>query len=111
MTSHSKAVLATVTMLMFTGFHSSTQAGETSLAGYATYWDGKTEGVGGGVKLRKKFLAFLAADVRGSYITFDDYDTTVVPVEATLMLGIPFIVEPKGRLAKLNLILNTEVAK
>ena len=76
------------------GFSGAAYGSETSLAGYLTYWDGSVDGVGGGVKLRKTFLAFLSADVRASYVDFSDADTTVVPLEAALMVGFPFLVEP-----------------
>ncbi len=78
----------------------STHAGETSLAGFLTYWDGtdssghNIDGTGGGVKLRKKLLGVLAGDLRVSYVSFDDVDSSVVPLEATIMVGIPFILEP-----------------
>ncbi len=72
--------------------------GETSLAGYLTYWDGGenggNEGVGGGLKLRQKFLGFLSADIRASYVDFSDLHPSGIPVEATLMVGIPFFIEP-----------------
>jgi hypothetical protein len=80
--------------LMLVGITGVAYGGETSLAGYATYWDGSVEGVGGGVKLRKKFLGFFSADVRASYVDFSNADTTVVPLEATFMVGIPFVLEP-----------------
>lgn len=80
--------------LMGVGMTEVSYGGETSLAGYVTYWDGATEGLGGGVKLRKKFLGFLSADVRASYVDFSDLNTTVVPLEATFMVGIPFVLEP-----------------
>ena len=80
--------------LALTGMNEMAYGGETSVAGYLTYWDGSVDGVGGGVKLRKKFLAFFSADVRASYVDFSNADTSVIPVEATLMVGIPFLVEP-----------------
>jgi hypothetical protein len=80
--------------LMLVGTYEVAYGGETSLAGYLTYWDGTVDGVGGGVKLRKKFLGFMSADVRASYVDFDNLDTSVVPLEATLMVGIPFLLEP-----------------
>lgn len=70
------------------------EAGETSLAGYASYWDGSVDGWGAGLKVRKKFLGFLSADVRASYVDFTDADTSVIPLEATAMVGFPFFLEP-----------------
>ncbi len=80
--------------LALTGMNEIAYGGETSVAGYLTYWDGSTDGVGGGVKLRKKFLGFFSADVRASYVDFSDADTSVIPVEATFIVGFPFVVEP-----------------
>ena len=80
--------------LVLAGMNESAYGGETSLAGYLTYWDGSVDGVGGGVKIRKKFLGFLSADVRASYVDFSNLNTSVVPLEATLMVGFPFFIEP-----------------
>ena len=80
--------------LVWAGMIGTAQGGETSLAAYATYWDAETEGYGGGVKLRKSFLAFLSADIRGGYLDFSDADTTIIPVEATAIVQIPFMLEP-----------------
>ncbi len=85
---------------MFMGSAREARAGETSLAGYLTYWDGTDTrgkgigGTGGGIKLRKHLLGIFSADIRGGYIDFDDIDTTVIPVEATIMVGIPLLLEP-----------------
>ena len=87
-----------IAVLAMVGMNEVAYGGETSVAGYMTYWDGGenggNEGVGGGIKLRKKFLGFFSADIRGSYLEFSDLNTSVIPVEATLMVGIPFVVEP-----------------
>jgi len=89
-----KMLFAVVAVLALVGTNELAYGGETSLAGYATYWDGSSEGLGGGIKVRQKFLAFLAADVRASYVDFSDIETSVIPLEATLMVGIPFFIEP-----------------
>lgn len=83
-----------VAALALLGTSELAQGGETSVAGYATYWDGTVDGVGAGVKVRKKILGFFSADVRMSYVDFSDANTSVIPLEATLMVGIPFVVEP-----------------
>jgi len=90
-----------IAILLLLGLSAGTFAGETSLAGFATYWNGSLpntddtiDGVGGGVKLRQTFLGFFSADVRASYIDFTDVNTTVIPLEATVMVGIPFFIEP-----------------
>ena len=92
-----KNIIMVVIGLFFAGI---THAGETSLAGFLTYWDGtdssgqSIDGTGGGVKLRKKLLGVLAGDVRASYVRFSDAETSVMPLEAAIMVGIPFILEP-----------------
>ena len=95
--------------LMLVGTNEIAYGGETSLAGYLTYWDGSVDGVGGGVKLRKTFLAFLAADVRASYVDFSNLDTSVVPLEATLMVRFPFVVEPYAGLGASYYIFDTDI--
>ena len=93
-------IAITVTAFSLLGMCEKTHAGETSLAAYATYWDGEEngnhDGSGGGLKLRQKILGFLAADVRTGYLDFSDQDqdTSVIPLEVTLMVGIPLMLEP-----------------
>jgi len=89
-----KILMAAMAAWVLVGTSELAYGGETSLAGYATYWDGSVEGLGGGVKVRQKFLGFFAADIRASYVDFSDWDTSVIPLEATLMVGIPFFIEP-----------------
>ena len=89
-----QVMMAAIATLVLAGTNKIAYGGETSLAGYLTYWDGSVDGVGGGVKVRKKFLGFLSADVRASYVDFSNLDTSVIPLEATFMVGFPFVVEP-----------------
>jgi len=93
-----KIMMIAVSALALGGMNKVAYGGETSLAGYLTYLDGSEnggyDGVGGGVKLRQKFLGFFSADIRGGYLDFSDLDTSVIPVEGTLMVGIPFFIEP-----------------
>ncbi|MCK5676506.1 MAG: hypothetical protein KAH99_05780, partial [Verrucomicrobia bacterium] len=95
--------------LVLAGTNEIAYGGETSLAGYLTYWDGSADGVGGGVKLRKKFLGFFSADVRASYVDFSDLNTSVVPLEATVMVGFPFVVEPYAGLGASYYIFDTDI--
>lgn len=75
-------------------------AGETSLTGYATYWDGtgrlgeSISGIGGGVRYRQKMLGLFSWDIRGGYVNFDDIDTSIIPIEGAIVVGIPFLIEP-----------------
>lgn len=80
--------------LVWIGMIGTAKGVETSLTAYATYWDGDTEGYGAGLKVRKSFLAFLSGDIRGGYVDFNDASTSVIPVEATVMAQIPFMLEP-----------------
>ena len=95
--------------LFMAGMTHVTYAGETSVAGYLTYWDGTVDGYGGGVKLRKKFLGFMSADVRASYVDLSDIETSVVPLEATLMVGIPFVLEPYAGVGASYYIYDTDI--
>jgi len=107
-------VMVAMAALVWVGVQSISYAGETSLTGFATYWDssenGGNEGVGGGVKLRQKFLGFFSADVRASYIDFTDINTTVVPLEATLMVGIPFVIEPYAGLGASYYLFDSDIS-
>ncbi len=93
-----QVLMVAVAALAVVGINAKSYAGETSLAAFGTYLDGSEnggyDGVGGGVKLRQKFLGFFSADIRGSYLEFSDLNTSVIPVEGTLMVGIPFFIEP-----------------
>jgi len=106
----SRSLIIALAALVLTGTGLVSEAGETSLAGYATYWDGDTEGWGAGVKVRKKFLAFFSADVRASYVDFDNLDTSVIPLEATAMLSFPFVLEPYAGLGASYYLVDSDVS-
>ncbi len=103
-----RVMIIALAALTLAGMSGIAYGGETSLAGYLTYWDGSVEGVGGGVKVRQKFLGFFSADVRAGYVDFSDADTSVVPLEATLMVGIPFFIEPYAGLGAGYYIFDSE---
>jgi len=105
-----QATMVVIAALALAGLNEMAYGGETSVAGYLTYWDGSDDGVGGGVKLRKKFLGFFSADVRASYVDFSDLDTSVVPLEATVMVGIPFFIEPYAGLGASYYIFDTDIS-
>jgi hypothetical protein len=106
-----KRIIMVLTVgLVWAGTVGTAQAGETSLAGYLTYWDADTEGYGAGIKLRKNFLAFFSADIRGGYVDFTDADTSIIPVEATAIVQIPFILEPYVGVGAGYYFVDTEVA-
>lgn len=47
------------------------------------------EAYGGGAKLKFNLVEFFALDIRGSYLTFDDTDVDMIPVEGLALLQIP----------------------
>ena len=67
---------------------------DTSLTAYGTYWDADHEGAGGGLRLKKTILAFGAADIRGGYVNFNDTNTEVIPLEASINARLPFVISP-----------------
>ena len=74
------------------------QAASTSLTGYATYWDGDSDGIGGGARLKRTFLGFGAVELRGGYVKFDapgdDFDPEVIPLEVAANVRLPFFISP-----------------
>jgi len=106
-------IIGSIITLMCIGMQTASFAGETSLAGYATYLDGGenggNDGVGFGVKVRQKFLGFFSADIRGGYMDFNDLDSSVIPIEGTVMIGIPFIIEPYAGLGAGYYFVDTDI--
>lgn len=75
------------------------QAGDTSLTGYATYWEGDDDsGVGGGLRLKRTFLGFGSAELRGGYVSFDNGDASgdpsMIPLEVAANVRLPFFISP-----------------
>lgn len=87
---HTRAWLTAIT----SGLLLSCANADTSLTAYGTYWDGEDIGKGGGLRLKKTFLAFAAVEGRGGYVDFSDTDTQVVPVDVSLNLRLPFFISP-----------------
>ena len=83
---------------LFVSISSFVQAASTSLTGYGTYWDGDSDGLGGGARLKQTFLGFGAVELRGGYVKFDapgdDFDPEVVPLEVAANLRLPFFISP-----------------
>lgn len=80
--------------LVLAGMVRPASAGNTSVAGYATYWDGSSDGAGIGVKVRKRLLDWFSTDVRISYVDFDDQDSWAIPLEGSLLVSYPSALEP-----------------
>lgn len=72
----------------------STARAGTSLTAYGTYWDGQDAGKGGGLRLKKTVLGFGAVEGRGGYVSFDQTNTEVVPLDVSLNLRLPFMISP-----------------
>ena len=89
----SMIVLSISTILCLAG---TAHALETSLAGYATYWnaDRAGDGVGVGLRLQKVLVGMLAADASGGYVDFTNSDTQIIPLEASLKLSLPLFISP-----------------
>lgn len=67
---------------------------DTSLTAYGTYWDAEDSGKGGGLRLKKTFLGFGAVEGRGGYVSFDNTNTEVVPLDISLNARLPFMISP-----------------
>jgi hypothetical protein len=67
-----------------------------SLSLQGTYWDADVagEGMGGGLKIKRPMAQLGAADFRIGYVQFDDVKTDLIPFEGTVMLRLPFFIEP-----------------
>ncbi|MDF7825894.1 hypothetical protein P4B35_17830 [Pontiellaceae bacterium B12227] len=66
----------------------------TSLTAYGTYWDTDDSGAGAGLRLKKTFLGFGAAEARGGYVRFDDIETDMVPLDISINARLPFMISP-----------------
>jgi opacity protein-like surface antigen len=94
--------LTRLTLLMalsLCAFAPAVRAGDTSLTGYATYWEGQDDsGVGGGLRLKRTFLGFGAAELRGGYVRFDNgnesSEPSVIPLEVAANVRLPFFISP-----------------
>ncbi|WP_372805853.1 hypothetical protein [Pontiella sp.] len=68
--------------------------GKTGFTAYGTYWNGDDSGYGYGVKATKSLLDILFADARIGYLNFNDSDTEVIPLEASINVGLPGVITP-----------------
>ncbi len=82
-------------LILFTLLPLMTQA-DTSLTGYASYWDTDKagEGDGYGARLKTTFLAFGSVELRGAAVDMDDKVTTLYPVDLSVNVRIPFLISP-----------------
>lgn len=66
----------------------------TSVTAYGTYWDADSTGTGAGLRVKKTFLGFGAAEVRGGYVQFDDIKTDMIPLDVSINARLPFFISP-----------------
>ncbi|MDZ8119550.1 hypothetical protein [Pontiella agarivorans] len=67
---------------------------DTSLSAYGTYWEADSSGQGAGLRLKKTFLGFGAVEARGGYVNFDDIETDMIPLDASINVRLPFMISP-----------------
>ncbi|MDH3981746.1 MAG: porin family protein [Kiritimatiellaceae bacterium] len=92
-----KKGLFALLVVALAGFTATTShaIGETGITAYGTYWNGENEdGLGLGVKLTKSIIDVLWVDGSASYISFDPSGDSLVPLEATINVGLPGVVTP-----------------
>jgi hypothetical protein len=68
--------------------------GKTGITAYGTYWNGDDTGYGYGIKGTKSLLDILFADARIGYINFEDSNTELIPLEASINVGLPGMITP-----------------
>ena len=66
---------------------------DLSLQGYASFLNSEDAdtAVGGGAKLKLDVIEYFAADVRASYLKYDEGDLEIVPLEGTVMIQLPLL--------------------
>lgn len=67
---------------------------DTTITAYGIYWDGDDPGRGAGLRVRKTVMAFLAAEGRTGYVEFTDSNAEVIPLEASIVARMPFVISP-----------------
>lgn len=67
---------------------------DTSLSAYGTYWEADSSGRGAGLRLKKTVLGFGAVEARGGYVNFDDIETDMIPLDASINVRLPFMISP-----------------
>ncbi|MEI6892031.1 MAG: hypothetical protein V5783_07665 [Pontiella sp.] len=81
-------------LLVATVLLAGSASADTSLTAYGTLWDADDRGTGAGLRLKKTFLGFAAAEARGGYIHFDDIKTDMVPLDISINARLPFMISP-----------------
>ncbi|MDF7807578.1 hypothetical protein P4E94_09030 [Pontiellaceae bacterium B12219] len=82
---------------------------DTSLTAYGTYWDADSSGTGAGLRLKKTFLGFGAAELRGGYIDFSDIDTEMIPLDVSINARLPFFISPYAGVGAGYYIFNSDM--
>lgn len=85
--------------------------GKTTLTAYGTYWDQKTDpAYGAGLRLSKSLIDILYVDARGGYVKTDDTQTEMIPLEASLNIGLPGMITPYAGLGAGYYFVDSKVA-
>jgi len=82
---------------------------DTAITAYGIYWDGDDPGRGAGLRVRKTILAFLAAEGRAGYVEFTDSNTEIVPMEASVIVRMPFVVSPYAGVGAGHYFVNSDI--
>ena len=88
-----KTLLFATLVFLFTNLDASALLGG-SAALYGTYWNADESGYGAGLKLNKSLFDILYIDGRGGYVSFDSGKVEVIPLEASLNIGLPGPITP-----------------
>jgi hypothetical protein len=77
------------------GMGGCTAGSVAELGVFGTYLDSDdlNDGYGGGAKLEVKPIDWLSVDGRASWIYFDDFDLSMIPLEVALRLNLPLLGE------------------
>ena len=68
--------------------------GKTTLTAYGTYWDQEETAYGAGLRASKSLLDMVYVDGRAGYVETETSNTEMIPLEASINLGLPGIITP-----------------
>ena len=91
MRARSNLILVVVVTLVFTSGVWAARGSGIELGVFGSYLDADDlgDGYGGGAKLELQAFDWMSIDARGSYITFDDPDVDMYPLELAAYINIP----------------------
>lgn len=68
--------------------------GKTTLTAYASYWNHTDDAYGAGARLSKSLLDMVYVDGRAGYSKTDKTQTEMIPLEASINVGLPGMITP-----------------